>query len=361
MCLKIIQVITSPTGGGAEVLVRAIGEQVQVTSYDSEVLYFNANSIGSSNFNANKNETVLGVKSRSPKAILELRKEFKKRLNNNHQVVIHAHLTWAFYYVAIASIGLNMKLIYTEHNTTNKRRKIPFFQYIERLFYGRYEKIICISQGTKKSLDTWIGKKLSSRTLVVQNGSRIYSFYHRKSNTGTLNFISIGSLTYKKGFETAIKALSLLENKNWKYKIIGEGPERKSLENLIGKLKLKSNIELLGWSNNIESYLHNADIQLIPSLWEGFGLVAVEGMSTGLPVVASNVDGLREVLDETNPAVFLVNEYRNSEEFSRKIEECVKKRSINLEEISIQSRRQAEKFKMDTMIEKYIEIYKSMF
>jgi len=67
--------------------------------------------------------------------------------------------------------------------------------------------------------------------------------------------------------------------------LIGEGPKRKQLEKLIHQEQLQSKVRLLGWFGNIEEYLHAADIQFIPSLWEGFGLVAVEGVSTGLAVV----------------------------------------------------------------------------
>ena len=357
---KTIQVITRPTGGGAEVLVRELGKRVSAHGLESEVIYFNTDSSGAQHFSPNENETVLGVGNRSLKAILMLRAEFKKRIAKNQKVIVHAHLTWAFFYVALACVGLNIKLVYTEHSTTNKRRKIPFFHYVERFFYSRYAKIICISQGTKDSLDRWIGKRLADNTQVVQNGSRIYEYKNRESHDGTVNFVSVGSLTYKKGFETAIKALAMLEDNQWSYKIIGEGPERQKLQNLIDELELGKNIELVGWSENIERHLHDADIQLIPSLWEGFGLVAVEGMSTGLPVVASNVDGLREVLDKQNPAVFLVDDYKDSKKFSEKILQCVNKLDNNSQLMSKASRKQAEKFSMDSMVSGYAKVYRKV-
>lgn len=357
---KTIQVITRPTGGGAEILVRELGNRVSDHGFDSEVIYFNTDSSGAQHFSPNENETVLGVSNRSLKAIWMLRAEFQKRVDKSEKVIVHAHLTWAFFYVALASIGLDIKLIYTEHSTTNKRRKIPFFQYIERFFYGRYAKIICISEGTKDSLDAWIGQNLSANTQVVQNGSRIYEYKNRESHDGILKFVSVGSLTYKKGFETAIKALAMLEDKQWTYKIIGEGPEREKLQNLINELGLGKNIELVGWSEEIEKHLHDADIQLIPSLWEGFGLVAVEGMSTGLPIVAYNVDGLREVLDKQNLAVFLVDDYKNPDAFSVKIKECINAWNKEATKMAKASRDQSEKFSMDSMVCGYVEVYKKV-
>lgn len=359
---KIIQIITSPTGGGAEVLVRELGERISHYGYESEVVYFNTYSSGADTINLQKNETVLGIKCRSLKAIWELRKLFKERCTSNQKCIIHAHLTWPFFYVVLASIGMNLNLVFTEHSTTNGRRDIPLFKYIERFFYGRYKKIISISQGTKESLDKWIGDKLVDKSVLVQNGSRLYDFKKRDniSENQTIKFVSVGSLNDRKGFDTAIKALALLKDKNWQYTIIGEGPEREKLEQLIKKLKVEKNVKLIGWSDKIEDYLHNVDIQLISSLWEGFGLVAVEGMSTGLPIVASNVDGLREVLDTENPAVFLVDKNQDEDNFKQKIEECIEKCKQDTSTMAKASRIQAEKFSMDKMIDGYIEVYQDI-
>src|SRR5690606_22670927 len=101
------------------------------------------------------NESVLGVNPRSPlnffrirRILTQLQKETKKE-----KVTVHVHLTWPFFYAALASIGLeNIRLIYTEHNTTNRRRRIPLFWVLERLIYSRYAQIICISQGVHDAL-----------------------------------------------------------------------------------------------------------------------------------------------------------------------------------------------------------------
>lgn len=115
---------------------------------------------------------------------------------------------------------------------------------------------------------------------------------------------------------------------------------------------------LWGWSDDIEAHLHATDIQLIPSQWEGFGLVAVEGMSTGLPVVASNVDGLREVLAEPNPSVTLVNHPESVDEWVLAIRKAIadihKKGAVSL---AYSSRKQAEKFTLDQMAERYLGVY----
>lgn len=350
----VLHVITAPYGGGAEVLVRELGDRLGDYGVDNEVFYFNNSK---SSIVLNDNEKILNVSTRNPLTTFKLRRLFKQKLKESDVLVVHAHLTWPFFFTALASLGLNMRLIYTEHNTFNKRRKIPFFKYIERWFYARYSRIICISDGVYDSLSKWVGKSLTDRLVVINNGARIYTFKHRDHSFEQLKFVSVGSLSDKKNFCTTIKALAKLNSVDWQYDIVGEGPERAYLEKLVLELGVQNRVSLVGWSDQIERYLLNADVQLIPSLWEGFGLVAVEGMSTGLPVVASNVDGLREVLDEKNPAVFLVDETTSEQAWLNKIEACICSLSTNRQKMAEASREQAEKFGLDKMVKAYAEEY----
>lgn len=356
---RLINVIPSPVGGGAELLVREIHNKCLSKGVDSHVIYFLDNSpcLG-------EGEYVLGASIRSPLNIFRLRKAlFELASEVEGDVVVHAHLTWAFFYLVLAVKGISgIKLVYTEHNTYNKRRRIPFFWVLERYFYSKFQKIICISNGVKGSLEKWVGPKISSRLTVLPNGGRIYSLHKRPSTLGRpLRFVSVGSLSDRKNFATTILAIDQLAELVESYVIIGEGNLRGNLESIVKDRNLEGKIKLVGWSNAIESHLHQADMLLIPSLWEGFGLVAVEGMSTGLPVVASNVDGLREVLGEFNPAVTLVSQPESVSEWVC----AIRRMSARLEEfgsgtLAHCSRTQAEKFTIDSMVDRYLRLYLSL-
>ncbi|CAK8711742.1 Glycosyltransferase involved in cell wall bisynthesis [Candidatus Electronema halotolerans] len=353
--LLILQVISTPIGGGAEVLVRELNDKLCNYGIASEAIYFSGKGI---HLHVNESELKIGI--RNPFAILKLRKIFRSKIASFDKLIIHAHLTWPFFYVIFAAIGLDIKLIFTEHNTSNRRRRIYFFKYIERIFYSRYTYIVCISQGVKKSLKNWVGKKLYTRTQVIYNGAFLYRLKEKNYLPKTVRFISVGSLVKRKGFEISLATLSLLKGVEWNYTILGEGDERNRLSHLAIQLNIRDKVHFVGWSNEVEKYLHEADIQLIPSLWEGFGLVAVEGMSTGLPIVASNVDGLREVLDKDNHAVFLVDEIDNPQCWVEKIEKCISRLKESPDLLAESSRRQAEKFSLDKMICNYANLYKKI-
>lgn len=352
----LINIISSLKGGGAELLVRELHRIYTGRGIDAHAVYLEG-SVAS----LNSNETILGVNPRSPLNVFRIRKILKFFLSRSRsELIVHVHLTWPFFYVTLASLGLkNIKLIHTEHNTTNRRRNIPFLWIFERLLYARYARIICISDGVNAALAKWVGPKIAPRLVTVHNGSRIYSLVERPALAGRLPLlISVGSLSPRKNFATAIHAIGMIRNEIDSYTIIGEGSERSRLIKLVQSEKLEDKVHLVGWSDVIEANLHAADIQVIPSLWEGFGLVAVEGMSTGLPIVASDVVGLREVLNPSNPSVTLVNSAESVEEWvegiRKSIADLYDKGAYSLGQ---SSRKQAEKFTLDKMADNYLSVY----
>ena len=355
----IINVISAPKGGGAELLVKELHKLYLEKSVRSQNLYLSGEF-----YELGENEKVIGGNPRSPSNILYIRRQLKLFIKKtDEQLIVHAHLTWPFLYVALATIGFkNLKLVYTEHDTTNKRRRIPLFWLVERLIYRRYSKIICISQGVHDSLAEWVGTRILSRLVTIQNGSRIYPVSKRLPfKNRKLRLVSVGSLTPKKNFSTAIRAVARLGDRVDTYVIVGEGPERKGLERIIHQEKLNNQVKLVGWSDRVEEHLRCADIQLIPSLWEGFGLVAVEGMSTGLPVVASDVAGLREVLDPDNPAVTLVEDIESVDAWVQSLKIAIDNLSNEgPEKLSVAARTQAEKFTLEAMTEQYLVLYRSL-
>ncbi|WP_236744043.1 glycosyltransferase [Marinobacter similis] len=351
----ILHVITTPSGGGAEVLVRELNQRNQTRGVESAIVFFNDN--GGS---LKANEVSLDSGVRSVSNIFKLRSAISRLRKQHPDLIVHAHLTWPFIYVVLATLFIRVRLFYTEHNTYNRRREIPGFRLIDRFLYSRYERVICISDGVHKSLSSWIGQGLSGGQLItVPNGAQLNEINVRTPINGRkISVVSVGSLTEKKNFTVAIEAVSQLRDRIEEYVIAGEGPARTKLENLINSRGLSDSVLLPGWSDDVEGYLCRADLQLIPSQWEGFGLVAAEGMSTGLPVVVSDVDGLREVVGPESEAVTLVPEYRSVSAWVNAINDAITKcEKSGPPEISMAASSQAGKFSLDKMVSGYLDVY----
>lgn len=353
---QVLNVIPSSSGGGAEHVVRTLTRTLQSQGVRCETLCFSSNN----EEDLLSFEHSLGVSYKNPFIVLLLRRFIKSRLGPNG-LVVHAHLTWGLYYVFLASLFLPVRLVYSEHSTYNKRRKYRFFKFIDRLVYSRYDRVVCISEGVRRSLQSWLGPAFGGELSLIMNGADIYEYKSRSLDVSKLPcFISVGSLNYHKGFQLAIEALAEIADEFGTYNIFGEGEYREDLERLIFRFGLQGKVNLMGWTENVEQALHAADIQLIPSLWEGFGLTAVEGMSTGLPLVISDVPGLKDVVGDGEFSV-PVDLAGGKTAWVSAIRELMGRVSQNRESLSIEARRRALFFKNEFMVESYYNVYSELF
>lgn len=108
------------------------------------------------------------------------------------------------------------------------------------------------------------------------------------SQLNNSRIISVGRLEYQKNFSSLIRSFAKISNKfpNWTLEIVGEGSQRKLLTDLIAELGLQERVMLSGYSDNVPEKMRNSTIFAMTSVFEGFGMVIVEAMACGLPVVS---------------------------------------------------------------------------
>lgn len=353
---NIIHVIPRPDGGGAELLVRHLSNFLKKNNFNIFTIYFhNPSKIKLKTFEHNLN--LAGP--RDIRAIWYLRKKLFE-ISDKNPMIVHAHLSSPLYILPLATLGLKTINIFTEHNTFNKRRKFKVFNFIEKIIYSKYQKIICISKGTKKSLIDWLGLKMTNKKImVIYNGSRIFNYAKRnRVDLKKIKLISIGSLTDQKGFDIAINAISQIKEYIQKYIIIGDGVKKKKLIALAKKLNISDKVFFTGFKKNFQNYLSDADIGLIPSRWEGFGLVAIEMLSSGLPIICSNTEGLKEIVKNC-PAVMLVKP-GYPEQLAKKITQKAKILFENHNKISIIGRKHSEQYNFTNYYINHAKLYSSI-
>ena len=98
----------------------------------------------------------------------------------------------------------------------------------------------------------------------------------------------------------------------------------------------------------------------MPSRFEGFGLIAVEGMSTGLPIIASDVPGLNEVVSSSIDSCFLVKDANSIDAWVNQIKLCINNLEKNLPHISKESYQHSQKFSLSNMTKSYIDLYNKL-
>ena len=122
-----------------------------------------------------------------------------------------------------------------------------------------------------------------------------------RSNGQQKKFLAVGRFSPKhKGFDLLIQAFALFVQKNqeWTLDIVGDGPEKEQLAQMITENGLESRIHLHPFTNEIQTYYSSASIYVLSSRWEGMPLVLVEAMSHGLPIIASDIPTCQEVLGD---------------------------------------------------------------
>jgi glycosyltransferase involved in cell wall biosynthesis len=138
---------------------------------------------------------------------------------------------------------------------------------------------------------------------------------------GTKILVSIGRLSYEKGHADLLHALQLLQaartDLRWKLLLVGSGPEESNLQNLAARLGLQSQVIFTSHQSNVLPFYKIADAMILPSHTEGSPHVVLEAMSAGVPIVATAVGGVPEILTHDETALLVPP--RNAEAMSAAI------------------------------------------
>lgn len=355
--MKILQIINNLTSGGAEKLLKDLCLELKYDRYKCDILLlFDIDNVYVNELKKNNiSVTVLGRCRYSILYFFKIRSFIKKGKYD----VIHTHLFPTQYYVPLSLIGLHkrFKLVTTEHSTYNKRRKVWFLRKFEKRIYTMYDSIICVSDESAIQLSKHIQNK--DKIVVIPNGVPLKKIYNaRPSNDplfdkGKIYLIVIGRFVQEKQQETVIKALPELD-KNIHLVLVGEGKLKDKNIALSKTLEVSDRIHFLGYRPDVPSLLKSSDIVVIPSAWEGFGLVAVEGMAAGKPVIASSVKGLKEIVENTG----LLFQPGNSKDLAMKINKLISDTEL-YNEIVMKSKDVVKKYDVKQMVRKYLRVYEN--
>lgn len=136
----------------------------------------------------------------------------------------------------------------------------------------------------------------AARTVVIHNGVGTGG-PRRPRPPGPATVVSVGRLRAPKDFLTLVRAAAKLEPGSFRLRIAGDGPDRERLVAEIDRLGLAAAVDLLGTQPDVGSLLDAADVFVLSSTSEGLPMSVLEAMAAGLPVVASAVGGVPELVD----------------------------------------------------------------
>jgi glycosyltransferase involved in cell wall biosynthesis len=203
---------------------------------------------------------------------------------------------------------------YSAYKISHKLMSQFIMPSLVKFFYKRADLIICVSQGVADDISKVIGNKANIKVIYnpVIDNSIIRLAKEPMADIGIKNkfipiILTVGRLTKAKDYATLLKAFSIVFKSNPAYLlIVGEGEERKKIENLVEKLEISKNVLLLGLQNNPLKYIDKADVFVLSSVLEGFPNVLVEAMACGVPVVSTDCQSGPNEIIENGKSGFLV-------------------------------------------------------
>jgi len=174
-----------------------------------------------------------------------------------------------------------------------------------------------------------------------------------------LQFVHVGRLVFYKNLEVVIKSIGILKKiqPTVRLVIIGDGPHKKSLQELVNKLNLESSVEFLGYTsfNEKMKIIAASNALVFPSLCEGFGLVILEAFSQRKPVLVSNIRPMSEIVSNEKNG-FVLDPY-DEKAWAEHLLKLIKNPSHALEMGREGSKLLVDSFNQDLMYNKILEMY----
>jgi glycosyltransferase involved in cell wall biosynthesis len=286
--------------------------------------------------------------------VLELRKRRKET-----DVVFHAHLPRA---ETLCALALNSKsFIVTRHNTEIFFPIAPkvVSRILSKFVLRRAFASVSISKAVSEFIETAREFSKSSKNYVIYYGIPARS---RKSEfdgiemSKEIHLGTVARLVPQKNLPLLLettKELSKIYTKHFTLSIVGKGPLQESLELQITNLNIQDFVIWRGTLPNLDNFYKSLDVFVLLSKYEGFGLVLLEAMSYGIPVIARATSAIPEVLGENHPGL-VVSE--DPLEIARSIWMVLSDRSVRKKLLEIQSMK-LKQFDVETNYRLHRDLY----
>ncbi len=309
MPARVLHLISNLGPGGAQVLLRQIAKHLDRRRFETFICPLRRV----------KEEIDVGA----PLLRLDYRNYDPRKLSaigrvcKEHKIdLIHAHLHKGVLAGLLVAPKLDIPVIIHEHGpAVRSGPQYALYRFLLKRLWRRASAVIAISRHIGSVLETRIGIAPAAICLLhnavdfapFENSPQLRSLARRQlgfdDNDIVLGFA--GRLAFVKGADIAIKTLKILSEKSSRYRllVIGSGPQHKKLQRLADRLGLRGKVRFAGFCAEPAQLMAAADIALVPSRQEPFGLVGLEWMRMKIPVVSSGAGGLGEYMHERQTAL----------------------------------------------------------
>jgi L-malate glycosyltransferase len=240
-----------------------------------------------------------------------LEKLYKEVVKKEGKVdLIHCQSSfWAGISANYISKKYNIPLIITEHSSLEKAIYIKeSYKPLIKESYLEADELIAVGNGLKKEISKFCGRK---DIKVIHNLIPIENFYISKNKNKNFTFFSLAFLEGEKGMDTLIRSYAkYLKESNSKLLIGGDGSQKDFLIKLCEELEIKNQVEFLGALSRkeVSHYMSICDSFVLASRYETFGVVYIEALASGKPIIGTYNGGAEDIINSKNGLIVKVDD-----------------------------------------------------
>jgi len=215
--------------------------------------------------------------------------------------IIHANVYDSGVPAVIIGKLCNIPVVISEHFSAFPKKSLPFSEVKKAKFcMERSRAVLPVSNYLRKSIEN---HGIKNRFHVIPNVVDVKLFYpsHKNKDAYIKRILLVALLDSKKGVPHLLKALSMLKNRRSDFilDIVGDGPEREKYEKMADALGIAEKINFYGTKTKKEvaTFMQKSHFFVLPSPLETFGVVLIEALASGLPVIATNIGGPSEIIN----------------------------------------------------------------
>ncbi|OGY86192.1 MAG: hypothetical protein A2233_00995 [Candidatus Kerfeldbacteria bacterium RIFOXYA2_FULL_38_24] len=354
---KIIYIIDGLKLGGAERMVFELATKIDKKEFNSEVIFLTGSK--DDYFAVKLAQASIPVKLFLKKSKLNLGLFLRLRhyLAEAKPDIVHTHLFTSDICGSFSARSAGVKVIIsTEHNINVNLNFI--YHFLKRRANKNIQTIVAVSQAVANYIKVY-DKTASTKIKVIYNGVDLTKFSSKRNHSGLSTnkptMAVVGRLEPQKGHLNLLRALQFVKVP-YQLNIFGSGSLKPKILKAIALYNLKDKVKLQGVAENVTQVYQTSDIVLVPSVFEGFGLSAIEAMASGCVVIAANVDGLKEIIEHQKNGL-LVN-ILNPEETARTITTILENANYR-QQLSCAAVKRAQQFDIHKTVFAYQKLYSS--
>lgn len=362
--MNVLHIISSGGMYGAEAVILNMSRTLNESSHRSVLgVFFNA-----ANPNLQLHEAALqeGIESHliscAGQIDLTVASSIRRLAAQTKADVIHAHGYKADVYVFFALRTSKIPFVSTCHTWIDNDRLVRIYGIVDRLVLRKYKRIVAVSQEVKQQLLS-AGVR-EHKINLIRNGidlrpfnGAIPSLRDAFEPDGYLIVGLIGRLSKEKGIDIFLQAASriVVDFPQAKFVVIGDGPDRDKLNSMIDELKLREHASLLGRRDDMPSVYASLDVMVSSSRQEGLPMAILEGMASGLPLVATAVGEVPSVVLDGRTGVIVPAEDIDllTSAISNLLQSAARRKQLGTAARELVE----EEFSADRMTSEYIRVY----